>query len=81
MWKQLWDYSRKLVVFAGRLDKVEREQAEMRREIKDIQTVLERILISEDKDREIWEKDKRILFLELQHQLDQLEKRLPAPRN
>ena len=80
MWKQLWDYGRKLMVFAQRLDKVEREQAEMRRDIKDIQTVLERILIAGEKDREIWEKDRRILYLELQHQLDQLEKRLPAPR-
>ncbi len=35
---------------------------------------------AQEQAREIAQRDQRILVLELQHQLDQLEKRLPAPK-
>ncbi len=52
----------------------------MRRDLRAVQDVLQRMLIEWEKDREIWDKDKRILMLELQAELNKLERRLPPKR-
>ena len=77
MWKQIAQIGRQLFTIIQDIAAIKAEQAEMRRELKRISDALDRLLITQEKDQQISERDQKILVLELQHRLDQFERRLP----
>lgn len=84
MWKQIAEIGKQLLNFAQRMNKFETEQTQLREDVNRIERLLERLLIAEensrevrDRERQIWERDQKILMLELQRELDKFERRLP----
>lgn len=80
MLKQFGEWVKFVWTMAQDFHAIKAEQTEMRRDLRAVQDVLQRMLIEWEKDREIWDKDKRILMLELQAELNKLERRLPPKR-
>ena len=84
MWKQITELGKQLFNYSQRLSRVESQQTQLREDVNRIERLLERLLIAEennrevrDRERQIWERDQKILMLELQRELDQFERRLP----
>jgi hypothetical protein len=84
MWKQIAEIGKQLLNFAQRMNKFEAEQTQLREDVNRVERLLERLLIAEennrevrDRERQIWERDQKILMLELQRELDRFERRLP----
>ncbi len=84
MWKFISDTGRQLFGITQRMNKFEAEQSQMRDDLRRLERLVEFLLITEeknkdlrDRDKDIWERDKRILMLELQQELHKFERRLP----
>jgi len=81
MWKKLIEYGQQLFFLTQDVVKVKREVADMRQELSELTLVVRDLAAQMKHERDLSQRDQRILVLELQHQLDQMEKRLPGPKS
>jgi len=77
MWKRILEYGQMIFWLTQDVTKLKRDVAEMRTELDEVILSLRDLTTEARYRNDLWEREKEILLLKLQHQLDQFERRLP----
>lgn len=84
MWKQIVEFSQKLVLLMRRVQKLEEDNKELRQELKELNQkvdrltdIVQRLAYEFQRDRENAAAERRILLLEIENRFLRFERTLP----
>ena len=80
MWKKVLEYGQQIFALTQDVFKLKRDVAQIQKELADLNLLVRDLIIQMNHHHDIAQRDQRILILELQHQLDLMEKRLAPPK-
>lgn len=80
MWRGVLDFIRRVFVLWNRMDKLEGELAKQREELEQLNSLVERLVCDQQRDRENATHEREKLHLQLENALLKFERRLPPAK-
>jgi hypothetical protein len=80
MLKQFWDWFSQAFLITKDVSQLQKQFTDMERRLDEQSTVLRDVVWQMKHERELWEREKRILMLEMEREIAKLERRLPSKR-